>query len=337
MPEKRVLGHLDSFLRVLLRFVSMNERMKSVCFFLFLCAALPAHALLPPNVTEPKILIESKYEIKEEPNWIAHWNIRWFPGHHPVRQTKDTQKEQIRAVKRLLKKWNPDIFFACEVRNLESLKRLKLDYPYLACTDIPRTEDENPDLPQQGLAVMSRVPWKEVWVLDFSELPLTPDRPSRGILAAAFQISEQKTLVCYQVHLKSNRGGVEATRIRRERAIDYIKWDWDRKGLNPTTDPIIVLGDFNTSPLDPAFSEDETLSKLESLGFSNAAAGLPKETRITLPGGRFPPNDFDHIYLSSYLKGLRAGIETDRLVIHRVDREVSDHYPIFFKWAGFFD
>jgi len=299
--------------------------------FGFTAESLP---LIPPQVkVPPQATAEKSDPQPKESLTLGFWNIRWFPGHHPVRQDEQSRAKQKEAVEQRIGQWKPDILFASEIRGIDALKSLDVDHPYRACTDIPRTEDENPDLPQQGLGVLSRIPWEEAWVLDFSQLPLSGDKPSRGILAVQFKLPSGSLLTCYAVHLKSNRGGIDATWIRRQRAVDYLRWDWKRKDLDPAKDWIMVLGDFNTSMEDPAFEVDRTLEYLMSFGFDHAGEGLPREERLTIHASRYPANDFDHIFLSTALSEALGGKERPRAEVRKVPSEVSDHNAIFLDMA----
>jgi endonuclease/exonuclease/phosphatase family metal-dependent hydrolase len=232
---------------------------------------------------------------------VAAWNVQWFPGGHPTRATKPGTERQVAAAAAEVAAVNPDIFLAFEIREVAALKRLVPSRKFYTCTSIPRPPDENPDLPNQGLALASRVPPRACWVLDFSGLPQTPDRPVRGILGAEFAASAGR-LVVYGVHLKSNRGDPRTNRLRRERAVEALMADWVARGLDPQRDRILVMGDFNTSPEDPQFEGERTLKLLESSGFIRASQGRPRHEGFTVSGsGGFPPNDFDHILVSPAL------------------------------------
>ncbi len=322
-----------------LRAFIFSIRYTSLALSFFLSVFTPASRaveLLPPKVTEPLIWKgQESAPLPTKPYRIGFWNIRWFPGHHPIQQTDESRQKQIAAVSDQLRAWQPTIFFAAEIRSLESLKQLDVPHPFRACTDIPRTAEENPALPQQGMAILSMVDWEAIWVLDFSELPESEDRPSRGILAAQFKVDDQ-LLTCYVVHLKSNRGGPETSMIRRQKAIEYLQWDWKRQGIDPARDAIMVLGDFNTSPTDPAFSAETTLTRLVELGFHHAGEGLPRSQRITLPKTRYPENDFDHIYLSAGLWNRIGGEDSPRMEVKPVGSDISDHHALFFDMTRHF-
>jgi endonuclease/exonuclease/phosphatase family metal-dependent hydrolase len=313
--------HLPPLTRPLLLFVAAGLSILSPSCH----AAGEANKAKPPGITDPAHAIPFGF-----PFTLGHWNIRWFPGGHPTKSTPKTTQTQQKGVLEVLKQEKPDLLFACEIRNLAALEDLKTDYPWIACTDIPRTEEEDPSLPQQGLAFLSRFAWKEIWNLDFSAIPETPDKPSRGILAASFETPSGRKLTVYGVHLKSNRGDAASNHLRRRKALDHLQNDWKERGLDPARDEIVILGDFNTSPDDPAFSEEATLKHLADLGFANAADSLPADKRATIPASdRFPANNFDHIYLSPALAAKQTG---SQLRIVPIDtRTVSDHYPLFLR------
>jgi endonuclease/exonuclease/phosphatase family metal-dependent hydrolase len=298
----------------------------------WLSLALPAFALVPPKISTPETAVPQDTATVEAGSAfvLGSWNMEWFPGHSP--KVEKSQK-QIDAVKKVLDEENPSIFMCYEIRGLGALKLLQLDYPYMACTNIPRVaeaaQQSTGALPMQEIGLLSKVPWKEVWTLDFSELPEAPERPPRGVLGVLFVLPNGRQLTVYGVHLKSNRGDAETDRMERESAIDYIEWDWQRRQLDPAKDNIVIMGDFNTSPNDPKFAEEKTIRRLLSAGFVNAAQGLLVEQRVTLPGkGKYPDNDFDHILISPSLRALMAG-DPPWLKIVKAPEAASDHNALF--------
>jgi len=232
---------------------------------------------------------------KKSPVRVAFWNVEWFPGKSPKPSPAAVEK-QIRAAAAEVGTASPDILFAEEIRDRQAMKKLAPGRAYYYCTSIPRPADENPALPNQGLAMASRLVPRRVWVLDFSKLAQTPDRPVRGILGAEFALKSGK-LVVYGLHLKSNRGDAAGNRQRRQRTVDLLKDDWKRQGLDPARDRILVGGDFNTSPDDPQFDGERTLGKLAAAGFVNGISGQPRAFTVS-GNGWFPPNAFDHIFVS---------------------------------------
>ena len=318
----------------------MLARMKllRLIVWCWLLANAPAWALLPPKVVIPPSVSGTAAVAQKPAAVIGFWNMEWFPGRNPRNPNEHFTRMQIDGVKKLLREQNPDIFFACEVRSLADLQQLKLDYPHLACTEFPPPANDDKQLPNQGLAILSRVPWRELWALDFSGLPAAPDRPpNRGIIAAEFVLPNRQPLTIYGLHLKSNFGDPAANRAKREAVIAYLEWDWQRRKLNPKRDHIIVLGDFNSSVHDPVFAKEQSLRRLLALGFTDAAEGLDADQRITIPANNagYPDNDFDHILISPSLRA-RLATPPPWVNIIRVPYTVSDHYPLFINAGAWF-
>lgn len=298
------------------------------------CALLPGQlsALLPdfaPLHRPETIIAEAPAPPPKTPIILTSWNIEWFPTRRPDIPLDDPRVEpRIQAIAAKINELDPTIMVAVEIRDAATLAKLNAGFSHIACTAIPRPPDENPDLPNQGIALMSKLPWKKIWALDFSGLPQTADRPSRGILAAEFSLPGQRPLYLYAVHLKSNRSGIGPAALRRQRAIDYWLADLRRLQLNPAKDFIIIMGDFNSSARDPRFREDKTIPMILQAGFILASEGSPVEKTVTIPGdGRYPPNDFDHIFLSKALADVMPG-PPPWMTIHPVEPALSDHYPI---------
>lgn len=266
--------------------------------------------------------------LPKEPLRVVSWNIAWFPGGHPTRATPESTQRQEKAVRATLQELKPHILLGMEIRDSASWRSLTPDWNFHFVTSIPRPPDENPDLPNQGLAIASRARPRAAWVVDFSGLPQTPDRPVRGLLAAEFIMANGEHLVVYAVHLKSNRGAPESNRLRRQRAIRAMLDDWKRLGLDPARDRILVAGDFNTSTHDPQFQDEKTLRLLEEAGLVRASAGRVRTDSYTVAAGTFPPNDFDHIFISRPLAAHQPG-PPPWGGIHPFIPDASDHAAIW--------
>ena len=151
-------------------------------------------------------------------------------------------------------------------------------------------------------------------------------------------------MTVYTVHLKSNRGGREASALRRERAMEYLRKDWEKRGLDPQKDRILIGGDFNCSLRNPEFAEEKTIRGLLQEGWVSAAAEIPWPEAATVkpdPEGKFPAADFDYILISpgwaallrteaprgrSYA-GFKAGVVQGGKI-------PSDHYPVWIRREG---
>lgn len=295
-------------------------RALAVAWFLGLTAAWGQLKVVDVPVPAPS------HPLPEEgPVALAAWNVAWFPGMHPTKATRNGTERQTAAAAAEVEAADPDILLAFEIRDEAALRRLAPGRAFYHCTQIPRPADENPELPNQGLALAARTAPRACWVLDFSGLPQTPDRPVRGILGAEFATADGGRLAVYGVHLKSNRGDASTNRLRRQRAVEALQADWKRRGYDPARDRVVVAGDFNTSPHDPQFEGERTLALLEEAGLVRAGRGLAREAAFTVAGsGMFPPNDFDHIHLSA-AQAARMGGPPPWLEVRPFVPAASDH------------
>lgn len=295
--------------------------------------------VVPPEVRESSTDGEDFPRAVSPGHTLAAWNIQWFPGQRPGASQKD-QLRHTESVRKELEELSADILFLCEIRGIEELEALGLDYPYMACTDIPsvlhpRDSDVGKSpLPRLGLAILSRIPWEQAWVLDFSEFSDTMDRPPRGVLAARFREASGRYLWIYSVHLKSNARRSPYDGLKRDRALRYIERDWERHGIHPSKDFIIVLGDMNFSWRQFRHRNDPAHLTLREYGFTSVMDGAPLEETYTLPKKRgYPATDFDNILLSPAL--LSAAPRAPPLGrIRQTPRKASDHWMVLFPWPG---
>lgn len=287
----------------------------------------------PPEWVEPEISCPLDAPLPDTlpKRWIT-WNLQWFPGQIPGADQVGRSKHEA-EVKRCLGRLKPDVSIFQEVLDADALKRSASDFPWRAVTRFSRAADEEEKLPPQNLAICSRVPWVEAWEVDFNRLPLTPDRPVRGFLGVMWRSQKGKTWTAYAVHLKSNRGGREATAKRRERAIEYLRMDWRRRGLNPEQDPLLVAGDFNCSLKNPEFRSEKTIRGLLGEGWVSVTEKLNWPAGATVrsdPALKYPPTDFDHILLSPGWVDQMGSQNWKAGVMQNPDIP-SDHWPVWMK------
>jgi endonuclease/exonuclease/phosphatase family metal-dependent hydrolase len=220
-----------------------------------------------------------------------------------------------------------------EVLDADAFKRSASEFPWQAVTRFSRAADEEEKLPPQNLAICSRVPWVEAWEVNFDRLPLTPDRPVRGFLGVMWRSQKGKIWTAYAVHLKSNRGGREGMAKRREKAIEYLRMDWRRRGLKPEQDAILIAGDFNCSLKNPEFQREKTIWNLLEEGWVSVTEQLDWPEGATVrpdPAQKYPPTDFDHILLSHGWVGQMSGQRWKAGVMQSQDIP-SDHWPVWMK------
>jgi len=311
--------------------------MKEWCFLgLWFHLIFSGHAALPlpapvvdvPEVCEPKCNLRSAiFPV----SWIT-WNLEWFPGRSPDSRG-DIQKGHIRNVRAFLRKISPEVAIFQEVMSASALSVAAGDYPWRAVTRFQRAADEEEKLPPQNIALVSRKPWRDVWELDFHQLPVNEERPVRGFLGAEFIDPAGRRLTVYGVHLKSNRGGREASAKRRQKAMEYLRWDWHRRNLDPQKEPILIAGDFNCSLKNPEFVQEKTIRELLKDGWISVTQEMPWPEGATVRENRlakYPPADFDHILLSpGWIKSLGRNAKD---VCVFCDKDIpSDHFPLRMK------
>jgi endonuclease/exonuclease/phosphatase family metal-dependent hydrolase len=311
----------------------MKERYSLGLSFLLMFsghAALPLTAPLVqiPEISEPKINPGSgNFPL----SWLT-WNLEWFPGRSPESKL-DIQQGHIRKVRAFLKKIHPDLAIFQEVVSVTAISVAAGDYPWRAVTRFQRAPDEDENLPPQNIALVSRKPWKEVWELDFHQLPVNEERPVRGFLGAEFMDPAGQRITVYGVHLKSNRGGREASAKRRKKAMEYLHWDWCRRSLDPREEAILIAGDFNCSLKNPEFFQEKTIRGLLKEGWISVSQEMAWPQGATVRENRlakYPPADFDHILLSpGWIKNY--GEKWKDVYVFR-DKDVpSDHFPLCMK------
>jgi len=289
---------------------------------------LPAPALVEPAISCP---LEAPLPAALPKRWIT-WNLQWFPGQTPGAKKIARAKHETEVIE-WLGRLKPDVGIFQEVLDADALKRSVSDLPWQAVTRFSRAADEEEKLPPQNLAICSRIPWVEAWEVDFNKLPLTPDRPVRGFLGVMCKMKNGKTWTVYAVHLKSNRGGQEVMASRREKAIEYLRMDWRRRGLNPEQDAVLVAGDFNCSLKNPEFRREKTIRNLLAEGWVSVTDELEWPAGATVranPVQKYPAADFDHILLSPGWVDQMGSQEWKAGVLQNSDIP-SDHWPVWMK------
>ena len=249
------------------------------------------------------------------------WNVQWFPGRRP-NASRSEENRQIRAVHADLTLLNSDLIALEEVRDfrqaalaIRPLPGFKVD----VCSDFPAREHQRDS---QQIAITSRLPALSAWAEEWK--PGRAITPPRGFAFAAYQLSPRQVLLVYALHLKSNRGDLrEDIRIREEsmqQLLSHMKaMDKAYNKLGAIT--WVVGGDFNTSPDDPRFAREKTLSNLAAGGFQWAWEGTPFASRITVSGNeRYPPACFDHIFY--------RGATLTRAWLSPTARRSSDHRAV---------
>lgn len=282
---------------------------------------------LPPDVA-PTLSAEAG-EIR-----VADWNICWFPSGSPEPQDSITEAMTMRMAAKIIRRVEPTIFCAEEIRNediaRQLAKEIKLPGFKLAVCSAFTNYDGTPAL--QQTAIFSTYPviktrcerWHTVNYID----------PPRGYSFALLNAPGGPVGV-FAIHLKSNyisqdNPNPEKTavinRLKRQLASEQlIKLvdEWLSSGYVPANTRFIVAGDFNTAE-NERWKGETTLSGFRDAGWRSCYEGRRPEDCYTLPADPVFGYDavtFDYIFTRGF-SSQRA------LQIHPVSRRVSDHYLV---------
>lgn len=252
---------------------------------------------------------------------VAFWNLQWFPGGHP-NPSRNDKLRQIGSVRADMARFNPDILGMEEVRDLKNATMavkpwcgFKVD----VCANFPPREGH--EQPQE-VAIASRLPplsaWAEQWKPNGALVP------PRGFAFAAYQLSPNRLLLFYTVHLKSNLGEIEENIAIREESMRQLHshmaaMEQAYGKLGRIT--WVLGGDCNTSLDDKQFAAETTLRRLIDSGFVWCWRNVPPLARVTLPPDKgFPPACFDHIFV--------RGATIRKAWVVRSSPQSSDHRPV---------
>jgi endonuclease/exonuclease/phosphatase family metal-dependent hydrolase len=257
---------------------------------------------------------------------VVSWNIEWYPGKKNHAFGAD-MKAHSAIVQSELKRIDPDIFLAQEMRDWDSFARL---------TDVVRglrpavvsafTSRRTGEYSRQQLAIASKLPvmaaWSERWTLQ-NDL-----QPPRGFAAAMIRLPGPgvRHLLVYSLHLKSNLAAdEEATGLNFQERDESIRQllahirDMTENAFKGTIVGVIVGGDFNTNH-DGQFGDNVTQMLVEA-GFHQTWGRTAKANRATWRGSaQFEPTTFDHIFT--------LGLGKPQAEMLTVPEETSDHWPV---------
>ncbi len=257
---------------------------------------------------------------------VVTWNIEWYPGKKNFARGEE-MREHAEIVQAELKRINPDIFLAQEMRDWDSFARLTDVVPGLRPAVVSAfTSRRTGQYWRQQLGIASKLPvmaaWSERWQMQ------DDIQPPRGFASALVRLPGpgMRYLLVYSLHLKSNlsRTEEEAQRnyVERDESIRQVLQHIREMKENAFQDNIvgvIVAGDFNTNQ-DGQF-DDNVTKMLEEAGFHQAWGKMPKEERATWRGSdRFEPTTFDHIFTK--------GLGSPQAEMLTVPDETSDHWPV---------
>lgn len=254
------------------------------------------------------------------------WNIEWFPGRFRYARGERvaTHMEQVQDE---LRRMNPDIFLAQEIRSWQAFAELCTVIPDLQPTAVSafRSRSTGEYWPQQ-IAIASKWPvyaaWSEPWQQGDDV------DPGRGFTVAAVQLPGKtfRLLLVYSVHLKSNIADTEYQsqinyEIRNEsirQLLDHIR-HMEETAFWGRVVGVVVGGDFNTNQ-DGEFG-DRVVELMTEAGFYHTWEGVPRNERLTWRGkGDLNPVTFDHFFTRD--------LGAPQAEMLEVSNETSDHWPV---------
>jgi endonuclease/exonuclease/phosphatase family metal-dependent hydrolase len=272
------------------------------------------------------LLLSSLITAAAEPLRFVTWNLEWFPGLRPTASAEEADKH-MKQSQEVLKKLNPDIFVAEEIRDWAVFHELVSAVPGLTVHVVSSFRDtESGRIRNQQIGIASKLKcrgaWWENWAANYPNI-------SRGFSFAALEQPDGGLLMTYGIHLKSNAGGnseagaANNTAMRNEQTKQLLshKQTIETAFTGQKIAGWIAAGDFNTNH-DGHFS-DQVIEMMTKGGYYNTWAKVPREKRLTwrnAPDSPYEPTTFDYIFTQ--------GIKQTEAFILDAPREVSDHFPV---------
>ena len=260
-------------------------------------------------------LVEAKGDGASESLKVMSYNIR-------LGSAKDgTNSWNLRyaATAEMIKDQAPDVFGVQEALSYQVLF-IEENFRNYDCVGVGR-EDGKKEGEFMSIfwnkKTVSMLKWGTFWLSE------TPEKPSMGWDAACFRtatwalMKDKKTgKKFYYVNTHLDHRGAEARKNGLQLIVDRIK------DINPKGYPMVLTGDFNVKPTDPALVE------LDKVMDSTRKVAEKTDNHHTFNGWSKAKTDsvIDYIYISGFSKCTEYQTVTKRYA----DRAyISDHYPIF--------
>lgn len=263
------------------------------------------------------------------------WNIRWFPGGYQNAEKSD-QTEHIKSAQEILRKSDPDILIAQEIRDEKSANMLIAPLPGMKThivTDFIDFETKKPAL--QQCVIASNLELHSAWQEDYQFAKNAPGL-QRGFAVAALKHPNGKGLILtYCVHLRSNRGNetpegaknIAAIRAESVKQIIAHTQKMKKKFASENIIGWVIGGDFNTNH-DKQFPLCTAIKDMEAADFHNSWNQTPREKRLTWRNNPkfedFIPTTFDYIFTAGFKKNQAT-------LFPNVPLKISDHAPVILK------
>jgi endonuclease/exonuclease/phosphatase family metal-dependent hydrolase len=227
---------------------------------------------------------------------VVTWNLDWFPGKNPA-STEIQRVVHMSEAHDALLDIQPDILCLQEVRDYAVVQKLVEVLPHFDVHIVSRfNEAMGGILGIQQTAICANDPAESAWSESWQH---SAAGPPRGFSFSAIRTTSGNYLLVYSVHFKSNLGQLRDNVAKRQEAARQLlthEAEMEKTYAKVGKVAVVVGGDYNTSPDDPRFAEEQTFLILRS-AFSWCWDGKPLSARITIPGhGRYPDATFDGFF-----------------------------------------
>ena len=276
---------------------------------------------------------------KRETIRVVSWNLQWFPGHKPE-ATPEMAAEHMAAAKKVVAALRPDVLMLQEVRAWQGAAELCASVPGLVPHVVTAFDLSIPDARPQNQVIAAKLESDSAWSAKWAGGDYGPPR---GYAFAALDAGSGRFLLCWSLHLKSNRGEFdENVSMRAESTRQLIAHMREMVALYGQRGPcaVIVAGDMNTSADDATFAKDPTLAGFRESGLWWTHAGVPFAKRTTIPGeGGYRDNCFDHILTAGLGQPVafvesHPGLSDHNPVVVDIDLSKADFRPVLHIEAG---
>jgi endonuclease/exonuclease/phosphatase family metal-dependent hydrolase len=295
-------------------------------FLALMCAVITAISTITPaaaqdsaTLTVASYNIENAFDVYDNPytrDEGTDVKLRW-------------EYEMIAAA---LKTIDADVVGFQEVENEAVLKALAeeylpdMGYDYVA---VPLTNDSR----GIKLGLISRLPIESITSYRWQTLT-HPDteqnwRFARDLFHARLHLGDGGVLNVFVVHLKSKGsrdGDPQSTKWRTSEAIRIRQIIGGMVANNPG-ERILIMGDFNSQPGEPAISALLTPGPDGTPVLSDSHSLIPMQDRTTYPSERFPNSVIDFIFTSPAMSASLMP-ETAKIISDPELTKGSDHLPI---------
>jgi endonuclease/exonuclease/phosphatase family metal-dependent hydrolase len=257
---------------------------------LLITTVCPAHAQEAPRLRIATYNIENTFDVFDDPytrDEGTDVKLRW----------------EVEAIAGAMRELDADIIGFQEVENEAVLQAIvdeylaDMGYKYVT---VPLTNDGR----GIKLGLISRLPVLSVTSYRWQTLE-HPDadrtwRFARDLFHARVQARDGQVINVFVVHLKSKGsrdGDPQSVMWRTSEAIRIRQIVGDLVGNNPD-ELVVLMGDFNSKPGEPAISALLTPDAAGLPLLSDCHISIPMEDRTTYPSERFPNSVIDFIFTS---------------------------------------